>query len=88
MSETGTPPVRDLDPAHVGTILINAVAAAAALGHKRLSSTLRDYVDPETPEGRFVQEAITRPVSEVADEWFGGYQNACHWAQDAAFGDR
>lgn len=88
MSETSAPPVSDLDPAYVGMILINAVAAAAALGHKRLSGTLRDYVDPDTPEGRFVQEAVTRPVPEVVDEWFGGYQNACHWAQDAAFSDR
>jgi hypothetical protein len=83
--------VQDLDPALIGQILINSVAAASALGHKRLASTLRDYVDCDDdstpPESRFVRDAITRPVAEVVAEWYGGSQNASALAQDVAFGD-
>jgi hypothetical protein len=87
MSENRKPSVHDLDPAAIGRILIASVAGASALGHKRLSSTLKDYADWDdetSPEARFIRDAITRPIPEVVTEWYGGSQNASALAQAVA----
>lgn len=70
---TGKPPIADLDPAFIGELLIRYVAVANALGHKRLSGTLKDYVDDSdaSAEARFLRAAVTRPVEEVIAEWYG-----------------
>jgi hypothetical protein len=90
MSESRKPSVHDLDPAAIGRILIASVAGASALGHKRLSSTLRDYADWDDengpPEAKFIRDAVTRPIPEVVTEWFGSAQAAHERAIDVALG--
>lgn len=87
MTEQPRPPVMDLDPALIGKRLLLAVAAANALGHSRIASTLRDYTDdsPSANELQFVKDAITLPVEEVIEKWFGGRELADLLAQRAAF---
>lgn len=69
--------VDDLDPAIVGAILIKSAAASSTLGHKKLVTTIRDYMDwddDEVPEARFIKDALTKPMPEVIKEWFGNDQ--------------
>jgi hypothetical protein len=72
-TEKPTPPVVALDLALLGELLINYTAVSNMLGHKKLSFTLKDYVDLDgaSPEAAFLVAAVTRPIAEVITEWFG-----------------
>jgi hypothetical protein len=88
---TPRPPVADLDMAAIGRCLVRMVAVANVLGHKRLTGTLRDYVDDSDeapPEARFLRDALVRPIPEVIEEWFGDRRIADAIVQAAAFGER
>jgi hypothetical protein len=66
--------IDDLDPALIGEILIKSAAVSSRLGHKKLVTTIRDYMDwddDEVPEARFIKDALTKPMPEVVEEWFG-----------------
>jgi hypothetical protein len=86
-----TAPVYNLDPAAIGEILINALAGASAIGHKRIAGTLRDYCDWESPdvpgEARFVRDAITGAVPEAVVRWFGDANAAHEHALNVALGE-
>lgn len=75
MTATGktVPPVVALDIAFLGQLLINYAAVSSMLGHKKLGSTLKDYVDLDgaPPEAAFLVAVVTRPIAEVIAEWFG-----------------
>lgn len=82
------PAVAHLDPAVLGRLLIEYVAAAGATGHDRLASALQGHVavgGEEAPaEAGFIVEALTRPVPEIIARWYGGQGGAAAIARAAA----
>lgn len=74
-------PVFDLDLSALGAILIQLPATSARVGHASLQATFGyGSADDASPEGQFIRDVFTLPVSEVIAKWYGSERNASRFA--------
>lgn len=67
-----------LNPEVLGSILLKVAPTSIHAGHKRIKSTLQDYVIPsdEHPEQEFIRDLFTLSNDEIAEKWYGGKKEA------------
>lgn len=72
-------PVFDLDPAKLGEMLVRLGAISCQAGHRTVHGTITPYLKhPKvlSPEARFLVDLLSKPVSRVVEQWYGGADNA------------
>ena len=76
-------PVFDIDPAHIGRVLVCLVAESANLGHEEPRNTLHYGAPDGEPEAaQFVRDAFTLTTGELVEKWYGGQVNATRFANE------
>lgn len=67
-----------LDTNKIGEIVLRIPLISYQLHHKRISSTIRDYVFPDDNhlEGQFVRDLFVLTTNELIDKWFDGEEKA------------
>lgn len=70
--------IQELDTKRIGELLLRVPLASMHAHHKKISSTMKDYILPSENdlEAQYVRDLFVLNTDEIIDKWYDGEESA------------